>query len=194
MQKYKAKIQKKRHYIKVDLHVIQWRSIWSPTTQSGFWFPQIVCVSNGAEITVSQSIVATQFNLFYSFIYLLFIYYWRTCNVHKAHLPKKSVSSITTFQQSAVRAVKGCQGKIVDLHEAGVGYKTISKMFSEKVTSVGAIIWKWQWYEMVTSHPHSGCILDARSCFMGWVWLWWWIRPKLHGRSLLIIWRQLWPR
>lgn len=93
---------------------------------------------------VSQSIVATQFNLFYSFIYLLFIYYWRTCNVHKAHLPKNSVSSITTFQQSAVRAVKGCQGKIVDLHEAGVGYKTISKMFSEKVTSVGAIIWKWQ--------------------------------------------------
>lgn len=104
-------------------------------------------MSNGAEITVSQSIVATQFNLFYSFIYLLFIYYWRTCNGHKPVMcikPKNSVSSITTSQRSAVRAVEGCQGKIVDLYKAGVGYKTISKMFSEKVTSVGAIIWKWQ--------------------------------------------------
>ncbi len=36
------------------------------------------------------------------------------------------------------------RNKIVDLHKAGMGYKTIAKQLGEKVTTVGAIIHKWK--------------------------------------------------
>uniref|UniRef100_A0AAZ3RDT2 Transposase n=1 Tax=Oncorhynchus tshawytscha TaxID=74940 RepID=A0AAZ3RDT2_ONCTS len=38
----------------------------------------------------------------------------------------------------------GVRDKIVDLHKAGMGYKTIAKQLAEKVTKVGAIIRKWK--------------------------------------------------
>ncbi len=34
--------------------------------------------------------------------------------------------------------------KILDLHTAGMGYKTIAKQLGEKVTTVGVIIRKWK--------------------------------------------------
>ena len=39
---------------------------------------------------------------------------------------------------------KDVRDKIVDLHKAGMGYKTIAKQLGEKVTTVGAIICKWK--------------------------------------------------
>ncbi len=39
---------------------------------------------------------------------------------------------------------KDVRDKIVDLHKAGMGYKTIVKQLGEKVTTVGAIIRKWK--------------------------------------------------
>ena len=42
---------------------------------------------------------------------------------------------------------KDVRDKIVDLHKAGMGYKTISKKFGEKKTTVGAIIRKWKKYK-----------------------------------------------
>ncbi len=39
---------------------------------------------------------------------------------------------------------KDVRDKIVDLHKAGMGYKTIAEQFGEKVTTVGAIIRKWK--------------------------------------------------
>ncbi len=39
---------------------------------------------------------------------------------------------------------KDVRDKIVDLHKAGVGYKTIVKQLVEKVTTVGVIIRKWK--------------------------------------------------
>ncbi len=39
---------------------------------------------------------------------------------------------------------KDVRDKIVDLHKAGMGYKTIVTQLSEKVTTVGAIIHKWK--------------------------------------------------
>ncbi len=43
---------------------------------------------------------------------------------------------------------KDVRDKIVDLHKAGMGYKTIAKHFGEKVTTIGAIIRKWKKHEM----------------------------------------------
>ncbi len=39
---------------------------------------------------------------------------------------------------------KDIRHKIVDLHKAGMGYKTIAKQLGEKVTTVGVIIRKWK--------------------------------------------------
>ncbi len=37
---------------------------------------------------------------------------------------------------------KDIRDKIVCIHKAGMGYKTIAKQLGEKVKTVGAIIWK----------------------------------------------------
>ena len=44
--------------------------------------------------------------------------------------------------------------RIVDLHKAGMGYRTIGKQLGEKATTVGAIIRKWK--KMTVNHPRSG--------------------------------------
>ena len=51
---------------------------------------------------------------------------------------------------------KDVRDKIVDLHKAGMGYKTISKKLSEKETTVGAIIQKWKTYKTTINQPWSG--------------------------------------
>ena len=48
---------------------------------------------------------------------------------------------------------KDVRDKIVDLHKAGMGYKTISKQLGEKETTVGAIIRKWKKHKMTINLP-----------------------------------------
>ncbi|MBN3306759.1 SESN3 protein, partial [Amia calva] len=50
---------------------------------------------------------------------------------------------------------KDVRDKIVDLHKAGMGYKTIAKQFGEKVTTVGAIIRKWKKQNAAARHQCS---------------------------------------
>ncbi len=59
---------------------------------------------------------------------------------------------------------KDIRDKIVDLHKAGMGYKTIGKQLGEK-TTVGAIIRKWKKHKQ----PSVGLSLElrARSWLMG---------------------------
>ncbi len=47
---------------------------------------------------------------------------------------------------------KDVRDKIVDLHKAGMGYKTIAKQLCEKVT-VGAIICKWMKHKITVNLP-----------------------------------------
>ena len=51
---------------------------------------------------------------------------------------------------------KDIRDKIVDLHKAGMGYRTIGKQLGEKATTVGAIIRKWKKFKMTLNHPRSG--------------------------------------
>ncbi|KAJ8356349.1 hypothetical protein SKAU_G00191430 [Synaphobranchus kaupii] len=51
---------------------------------------------------------------------------------------------------------KDVRDKIVDLHKAGMGYKTIGKQLVEKETTVGAIILKWKKHKMTINRPRSG--------------------------------------
>ncbi len=48
---------------------------------------------------------------------------------------------------------KDVRDKIVDLHKAGVGYKTIAKQLGEKVTTVGAIIRKRKKHKITVMSP-----------------------------------------
>ncbi len=63
---------------------------------------------------------------------------------------------------------KDVRDKIVDLHNAGMGYKTIAKQLGEKVTTVGAIIRKWKKHKITVSLPRSGapCKFSPRGVSM----------------------------
>ncbi len=63
---------------------------------------------------------------------------------------------------------KDVRDKIVDLHKAGMGYKTIAKQLGEKVTTVGAIIHKWKKHKITVNLPWSGapCKISPRGVSM----------------------------
>ncbi len=63
---------------------------------------------------------------------------------------------------------KDVRDKIVDLHKAGMGYKTIAKQLGEKVTTGGAIIRKWKKHKITVNLPQSGapCKISPRGVSM----------------------------
>ncbi len=59
---------------------------------------------------------------------------------------------------------KDVRDKIVNLHKAGMGYKTIAKQLGEKVTTVGAIIRKWKKHKITVKSPSDwGSMQDLTS-------------------------------
>ncbi len=58
--------------------------------------------------------------------------------------------------------------KIVDLHKAGMGYRTIGKQLGEKATTVGTIIRKWKKFKMTVNLPRNGapCKISSRGVSM----------------------------
>uniref|UniRef100_A0AAY5KXN1 Sleeping Beauty transposase HTH domain-containing protein n=1 Tax=Esox lucius TaxID=8010 RepID=A0AAY5KXN1_ESOLU len=59
---------------------------------------------------------------------------------------------------------KDIRDKIVDLHKAGMGYRTIGKELCEKATAVCAIIRKWKKFKMTVSLPQSGAPCKISPC------------------------------
>ncbi len=59
---------------------------------------------------------------------------------------------------------KDVRDKIVDLHKAGLGYKTIAKQLGEEVITVGAIIRKWKKHKITVNLPRTGapCKISPR--------------------------------
>ncbi len=54
--------------------------------------------------------------------------------------------------------------KSVDLHNAGMGYRTIGKQLGEKATTAGAIIRKWKKFKMNVNLPQDwGSMQDLAS-------------------------------
>ncbi len=51
---------------------------------------------------------------------------------------------------------KDTRDKIVDLHKAGMGYRTIGKQLDEKATTVGATIRKRMKFKMTVNLPRTG--------------------------------------
>ncbi len=63
---------------------------------------------------------------------------------------------------------KDVRDEIVDLHKAGMDYKTIAKQLGNKVTTVGAIIRKWKKHKITVNLLRSGapCKISARGVSM----------------------------
>ena len=63
---------------------------------------------------------------------------------------------------------KDIRDKIVDLHKAGMGYRTIGMQLGKKATTVGAIIRKWKRFTMTVKLPRSGapCKISPRGASM----------------------------
>src|SRR4029434_2225512 len=59
---------------------------------------------------------------------------------------------------------KDVRDKIVDLHKAGMGYKTICTQLGEKQTSIGAIIRKWKQHQATVNRPRSGAPCKISLC------------------------------
>ncbi|KAK6296749.1 hypothetical protein J4Q44_G00328910 [Coregonus suidteri] len=59
---------------------------------------------------------------------------------------------------------KDIRDNIVDLHKAGMGYRTIGKQLGEKATTVGTIIRKWKKFKMTVNHPRSGAPCKISLC------------------------------
>ena len=59
---------------------------------------------------------------------------------------------------------KDIRDKTVDLHKAGVGYKTSGKQLGEKVTTVGVFIQKWKKHKMAINRPWSGAPRKISPC------------------------------
>uniref|UniRef100_A0AAY5KZQ7 Transposase Tc1-like domain-containing protein n=1 Tax=Esox lucius TaxID=8010 RepID=A0AAY5KZQ7_ESOLU len=63
---------------------------------------------------------------------------------------------------------KDIRDNIVDLHKAGMGYRTIGKQLGAKATTVGAIIRKWKKFKITGNLPRSGapCKISPRGASM----------------------------
>ncbi len=59
------------------------------------------------------------------------------------NLSTEAINSKLSTMAKAKELSKDGRDKIVDLHKAGMGYKTIANQLGEKVTTVGAITRKW---------------------------------------------------
>ncbi|KAI4900940.1 hypothetical protein NFI96_002661 [Prochilodus magdalenae] len=76
-------------------------------------------------------------------------------------------SSISTMPKTR-ELCKDIRDRIVDLHKAGMGYRTIGKQLGEKATTVGAIIRKWKKCKITDNLPRSGapCKISPRGASM----------------------------
>ncbi len=63
---------------------------------------------------------------------------------------------------------KDVRDNILDLHKAGMGYKSIAKQLGKKVTKVGAIICKWMKHKVAVNLPQTGapCKISPRGVSM----------------------------
>ena len=79
------------------------------------------------------------------------------------HRSNQSDSKLSTMAKTKELS-KDVRDKIVDLHKAGMGYKTIAKQLGEKVTTVGAIIRKWKKHKRTVNLPRSGAPCKISPC------------------------------
>ncbi len=83
------------------------------------------------------------------------------------HTLNQSDSNLSTMGKSKELS-KDNRDKIVDLHKAGMGYRTIGKQLGEKATTVGVIIRKWKKFKLTVNLHRTGapCKISPRGVSM----------------------------
>ncbi|CAJ0964702.1 unnamed protein product [Ranitomeya imitator] len=81
---------------------------------------------------------------------------------------------------------KGTRDKIVDLHKAGIGYRTIGKQLIEKATTVCTIIRKWKNHKMIINLPRSETPCNISPCGVRMILIKVMHRPKTTWEDLVI--------
>ncbi len=118
------------------------------------------------------------------------------CYLYKRLLSTEAInqsdSKLSTMAKTKELS-KDVRDKIIDLHKAGMGYKTITKHLSEKVTTVGVIICKWKKHKITVNLPRSGAPCKFSTCGVSMIMRKARISPELHRRILSMISRQLGP-
>ncbi len=103
-------------------------SIWSPINQQDFWLPGVFYT--GKELRLDLRFKSTLLKLV-------------TCIKDNLSTEATNQSDFKLSTMAKTKELsKDVRDKIVDLHKAGMGYKTIAKQLGEKVTTVGVIIRK----------------------------------------------------
>ncbi len=78
--------------------------------------------------------------------------------LYKTHLSTEAInqsdSKLSTTAKTKQRS-KDVRDKIVDLHKAGIGYKTTAKQLGENVTTVSVIIRKWKKLKITVGLPRT---------------------------------------
>ncbi len=80
---------------------------------------------------------------------------------------------------------KDVREKIVDLHKAGMGYKTIAKQLGEKVMTVVAIILKWKKNKITVNLPWSGAPRKISSRVVSTIMRTVWNQPRTTREVLV---------
>ncbi len=79
--------------------------------------------------------------------------------LYKRHLSTEAINqsdSKLSTKAKTKELFSDVRDKVVDLHKAGMGYKTIAKQLGEKVTTVGVIARKWQKHKITVNLPRTG--------------------------------------
>ncbi len=129
-------------------------SIWSPINQQDFWLPG--AFYTGKELRLGA-------------LSLKGVLLISVCYLYKRHLSTEAINQSDSKLSTKTKELsKDVRDKIVDLHKAGMGYKTIAKQLGEEVTIVGAIIRKWKKYKITVNLPRSGapCKISPRGVSM----------------------------
>uniref|UniRef100_A0AAY5KCG8 E3 ubiquitin/ISG15 ligase TRIM25-like n=1 Tax=Esox lucius TaxID=8010 RepID=A0AAY5KCG8_ESOLU len=69
---------------------------------------------------------------------------------------QQAVESLKNLTAKTRELCKDIRDTIVDLHKAGMVYRTIGKQLGQKATTVGAIIRKWKKFKLTVNLPRSG--------------------------------------
>src|SRR4029434_4454042 len=88
-----------------------------------------------------------------------------TGDVYKRNLSKESYYTFNLTTMGKPKALtKDLRDNVLDLHKAGMVYKTIGKQLGEKQTTIGAIIRKWKQHQTTVNRSRSGapCKISPR--------------------------------
>ncbi len=91
-------------------------------------------------------------------------YLYKRQLIHKNNQSDSKLSTVAKTKELS----KVVKDKILDLHKAGMGYKTIAKQLGEKMTTAGAIIHKLKKHKITFTLPWTGspCKISPRGVSM----------------------------